>query len=506
MTEAADRIFTGGWGHTLTDPDETHAAVAVRDGEIVRVGKAYEVQFLAGVETEVVDLDGRTLLPGFVDAHTHMEVVGHYEMDADLAGADGPDECIDRLSAVADVREELILGFGYDESEWTDARYLTRADLDAVSESRPVVAFREDMHLASLNGVAFDHYRDAMPAADVRTEDGEPTGVVVEDAAAAVWEAIEPPAAELRDQLVAARDRAHKLGITAVHDMVRRPEKPRIYRELDLADALRLRVRLNYWSDFLDAVVETGLRRGHGSEFVRTGAIKTYTDGSIGGQTAKLSAPYEDADTTGQWVVDPEELAAFADRVDGEGLQAAVHAIGDEAIAAVVDSFEGTGPDRRHRVEHAEVLTDELVERLGASGLVVSAQPNFLKWAREDGLYESRLGVERTRDSNRFRALLDAGARLAFGSDCMPLGPLFGVDQAVTAPDEDQRLDVTEALQAYTREAAYAGFDEDRLGTVEPGKRADLVVLEESPWEADDIAAIDVAMTVVDGEIVHDGR
>jgi hypothetical protein len=151
------------------------------------------------------------------------------------------------------------------------------------------------------------------------------------------------------------------------------------------------------------------------------------------------------------------------------------------------------------------VLTDESVERFADLGVVASVQPNFLKWAREGGLYETRLGVERTRESNPFASLLEAGVPLAFGSDTMPLGPLFGIEQAVTAPAPEQRIGVTEALRAYTHGAAYAGFDEDRMGTVERGKLADLVVLEESPWtvEPDGVGDIDVAMTVVGGRVVY---
>jgi predicted amidohydrolase YtcJ len=524
MTATADLLLTNAAVHTpaagsATDgrsadqSPEPAEAVAIRDGMVVRVGAAHEVSFLGGVDTTALDLDGRVVVPGFIDAHTHLEVVGRREVDADLSTADSPDECIDALAAVTDVHEEWILGFGYDESTWTAARYLTRDDLDAVSESRPVAAFREDMHVVSLNSVAFDRLDADLADGDVHTEDGNPTGVVVEDAADVVWTAIEPDRAGMRHLLTAAQARAHELGITGVHDMVRRRAAPRAYRDLDVNGDLTLRVRLNYWASFLDAVLETGLRTNHGSDRVRTGAIKTFTDGSLGGRTAKLSEPYVDAGddsatATGKWVIAPDDLAVIVDRADDADLQVAVHAIGDEAIATTLDAFEGTSADARHRIEHAEVLTDELVERLGDSGVVVSAQPNFLKWAREDGLYESRLGPERTRETNRFRELLDAGAMLAFGSDCMPMDPLFGIQQAVTAPAAAQRLTVTEALRAYTHGAASAGFDEDRLGTIERGKRADLTVLEESPWDIDpeSIADIDVEMTVVDGEIVHDSR
>lgn len=508
MTQAADVIFTNGAVHPLTDAETgepSAEAVAVRDGRIARVDSSYEVEFLEGVETDVVDLDGRVLLPGFVDAHTHLEMVGRYEQEADLSGVDDPEQCLDLLATRRDGTDGgWVLGFGYDESNW-DGEYLTRDQLDDVSTDRPVVAYREDMHLASVNSVVLDRYRGEMPADDVRTEGGEPTGVLVEEAVDVLWDETRPDAEGMCEYLLAAQERANSLGVTAVHDMVRQSSAPRVYRDLDRAGELTLRVRLNYWADHLDAVLETGLRTNHGSSRVRTGAVKTYTDGSIGGRTARLSEPYDDGDGRGAWVVDPEELEALVARVDGAGLQMTTHAIGDRAIEVALDAYADAAGER-HRIEHVEVLRDDLVERLAGSDVVVSAQPNFLKWAREGGLYAGRLGDDRRRASNQFRTLLEAGVDLAFGSDCMPLGPLFGVGQAVDAPAPGQELSVTEALRAYTSGAAYAGFDEDRLGTVEVGKLADFAVLEESPWESDDVAGIDVAMTVVGGEVVYDGR
>ncbi|MFC5972557.1 amidohydrolase [Halomarina salina] len=538
MTAPADLVLTNAEVHTLDSPDETYEALAVRDGELVRLCDAYEVEFLVGAETEVLDCEGGVVLPGFVDAHTHLPMVGRRLVHADLSVADSPDEAVDLLredtdaaadetKAAADDTDvtgqgsdavdatDWIQGFGYDESAWAESRYLTRTDLDAVSETRPVVAFREDMHTAGLNSVALDRLADGMPDDDVRTEGGDPTGVVVEEAVDAVWDAVEPDAAEMRSLVRAARDFAHEQGVTGVHDMVRNSEAPRVYRELDDSEDLDLRVRINYWTDHLDALVDLGARTNHGSDLVRVGGVKSFTDGSFGGRTAKLSEPYADAgdeseggtDATGQWVVSPDNLAAYVARADDAGLQFTAHAIGDEAIRTVLGAYAGTGApgEARHRVEHAELLTDDLVERFADLGVVASVQPNFLKWAREGGLYDTRLGEERARSTNRYRDLLDAGVPLAFGSDCMPLGPLFGVRQAVTAPSEGQRLTVTEALRAYTRGAAYAGFDEDRLGTITVGKRADLVVLDDSPWDVTPgtVDDVEVTHTLVDGEVVY---
>ena len=527
MTDAADLVLTNAAVHTLADPDETAEAVAVRDGEIVRVGSTYEIDFLAGVDTRTIDLDGRVLLPGFIDAHTHMEELGKRLVHADLADATSPDEAVsllaeraDELDAEADdTTGEWVLGFGYDESAWDESRYLDRTDLDRVSETRPVVAFREDLHTASVNGVVLDRLGDRLPNGDVRTENGDPTGVLVEDALGPVRDAIAPDRAATRDLLLAAQDHANELGVTGVHDMVRHSHAPRVYRDLDSAGKLALRVRINYWSDHMEAAIETGLATNHGSEFVRTGAIKTFTDGSIGARTAKLTEPYADAEAsgtaeddseaTGQWVVPPAELHELVERADDAGFQLTAHAIGDRAVGEVLETYAATDDpgDARHRIEHAELPFDGAIDRFADLDVVASVQPNFLKWADEGGLYDTKLGDNRRRRSNPFRELRDAGVRLAFGSDCMPLDPLLGVHHAVNAPADVQRLPVTDALRAYTRGAAYAGFDEDRLGTIEPGKRADLVVLDRSPWEQpDEIEDIDVAATIVDGEIVYDAR
>jgi predicted amidohydrolase YtcJ len=507
MTEAADLLLTNAEVHTLARPDETHEAVAVRDGRIVRVGDTYDLDFLAGVTTRTVDCEGRVLLPGFVDAHTHLEHLGRTLVHADLSGAESRGDALDALrDRAAEVGpDDPVLGFGYDEHAWGETAYLTRADLDAVDAAGPAVAVREDMHVASLDSTALARFGDDLPADGVRREGGEPTGVVVEGAVEAVLDAVAPDREETADLLRAAQRHANERGVTGVHDMVRRSHAPGVYRDLARDGDLTLRVRCNYWADHLDALVETGLRTNHGAGLVRVGAIKTFTDGSLGGRTARLSTPYADApDERGEWTVTPAEFRELLDRAERAGFQVAAHAIGDEAVDEVVDAYVGADDSARHRIEHAELANDDAIDRLADCGAVASVQPNFHRWADKEGLYADRLGDRRT-ETNRLGRLADAGVRLAFGSDCMPLDPLLGVHHAVNAPTDAQRLGVTEALRAYTLGSAYAGFDEDRLGTVEPGKHADLVVLDASPWGApESIRDIDVAMTVVDGTVVYD--
>ncbi len=510
MTNAADLILTNAEVHTLADPDEVHEAVAVRDGRITRVDSTYEIEFLEGVGTETIDLGGRVLLPGFIDAHTHLPMTGRYLVHADLSGAADKAEALDRLHERADELDhsEWVLGFGYDESTWPEKEYPTREDLDAVSDGRPVAAFREDLHVASLNSIALERYLADMPDGDVHRDGDKPTGVVVEKAVDVIYRAVEPDVIQMTKLVRTAQEHANARGVTSIHDMVRQTPAPEVYRRLDLVDELSLRVRINYWSDHLDAILETGLRTNHGTGMVEVGAIKTYTDGSFGGRTAKLTEPYADGDTDGQWVVTPDDLRRLVTRADEAGLQLTAHAIGDEAIDLVLDAYDDCidAGGARHRIEHAELTSDEAIERFSELNVVASVQPNFLKWAGEGGLYADRLGDRRT-ETNRYRDLLDADVPLAFGSDCMPLDPLLGVHHAVNPPVPEQRLSVTEALRAYTSGGAYAAFAEDRLGTVEPGKLADFVVLDDSPWDRDDdIENIDVAMTVVDGDVVYDGR
>ena len=230
MTEAADRVFRNAEVHTLGESDEIHEAVAVRDGRVVRVDSEYEIEFLTGVDTDVVDCGGGVLLPGFIDAHTHMEVVGRRLVHADLGAADDRETALELLREAPG--EEWVLGYGYDESTWPSGAYLTREELDAVADDRPVVAFREDLHTASVNSVVLERYGDELPESGVAREDGEPTGVVREDAAEFLRTETAPGREETRELVAAARDFAHERGVTGVHDMVRHSDAPAAYRSL----------------------------------------------------------------------------------------------------------------------------------------------------------------------------------------------------------------------------------------------------------------------------------
>lgn len=504
MSAHADLILTDAHVHTVDDDRPVAEAVAVSDGRIVRVGDTTSVERLADVETTVIPCEGRVVVPGFIDAHTHMESTGRYLVHADLSEATTREEALEMLSQEGG-EHEWIFGFGYDESTWPEGDLLRRTDLDEVSTDRPVVAYRVDMHTASINSVALERVGDSLPEDDIEFEKGVPTGLITEDAVGVVSDQT-ADASPTRTLIEAACEHALSLGVTCVHDMVRHSGAPRVYRELDFEDALDLRVRINYWSNHLDAVEELGLLTNHGGDRVEMGAIKTFTDGAIGGRTAKVTEPYVDGEGTGTWVVDPDDFEALVERADNAGHQLTIHAIGDEAIEVTLDTLELTDAPglARHRVEHVELASDDHIQRFADSGIVASMQPNFHQWSGEGGLYDRRLGGERSRASNRFRSMVDAGVNVAFGSDSMPMGPLYGIHCAVNARDASQRMSVDEAIEAYTLGSAYAGFAEEDLGSIEPGKFADMVILEESPWEGSDaIADIEVWKTIVDGAVVY---
>lgn len=510
MTVPADRIYTNAAIHQLTrtsirnDPATPDAqAIAVRDGRIVAVGSESAVFDHSVGDTTIVDLNDSVVVPGLIDAHTHMLQEGLTIIHADLSQATSRSEAVELLTTQADSHEGAwVIGVGFDESTWPEQRPLTREDLDRVSTERPVAAVRVDMHTAAVNSVVLEEYQSEMADRHVKVAGNEPTGVIVEDALDVIKPVKDPGVERSRDLLEAAVDRALARGITGVHDKVRHSAAPRVYRELDLQDKLPVRVRIDYWRDHLDALTELGARTNHGSEMVTVGGVKTFTDGAIGGRTARVSTAYQDADDThpyGQWVVDPETYRKTVFEVDKAGLQMVTHAIGDEAIDLVVDTYTNT-TGTRHRIEHVELASDLAIEQLANDGIVASVQPNFHRWAQPGGLYDQAIGERRRKKTNRLGRMHDAGVRLAFGSDGMPMDPLVGLEHAVSAPTQEQRLSVTAALRAYTYGSAYAGYDEDRLGTIEPGKHADFVVLDESPWKiAPEITDLSVRATIVDG-------
>jgi hypothetical protein len=513
-------LLRDGRVRVMDDDRRLVESVLFRGSRVAAVGSTEDVEAAASDPT-VVDLDGRVVLPGFNDAHTHIFSVGIELIETDLSAADSREEALELLAEnVAETPAgEWVLGFSYDESTWPagERTYLTRTDLDALSTDHPIAATRVDGHTVSLNSMGLEAV-EFSDADDVITEGDEPTGRVVEDAAWEAKAASYPSPKKARVALRAAIDRYHELGVTSVATMsglttVR--ERGSVDMEALFGtwrdDDLNLRITYYVRADQIDSLVDLELPHGFGDDRLRIGGVKTFSDGAIGSQTARLYGEFaDDPGNSGTMVNDAETLAGWYERAARAGQQVATHSIGGAGIDTVVDQYEAVIEasdldDHRFRIEHLELATDEALERIAELGIVASMQPNFLQWSVEGGLYESRLGTQNLSRNNRFADVLAAGIPLAFGSDKMPPGPLYGIEHAVTADHESQRLSVDQAVAAYTRGAAYAESMEDEKGTLEPGRLADAVVLSADPFDSDEpLSDVDVVCTVFDGGVVYD--
>ena len=490
----------------LTASGEVEEALAVRDRRIEAIGSAEEIRRWIGPETEVVELEGRALLPGFIDAHMHLVSQGLKETNhyLDLSGVSSPEDTLDKVHEAVRSRgtDEWVLGRGWDESRWSSRRYLTRQDLDRVAPQNPVALSRVDGHLLVANSQALLRITIEVPPEEFDPE----RGLLRERAVDQFLAQVQPSPEEIERAILAAVRLAHSLGVTSVHDVVT-PEHVRAYQRLHHRGELALRVRLQIVVERLDELIALGLATGFGDEMLRLGAIKIFSDGSIGARNAALLEPYEDEPSTaGKLNYLQSELNALTKRAQENGFQLMIHAIGDRTIEAALDALghAGVEPGDRARIEHFELPTEVQLERAQALGVVASMQPNFVQWSGPGRLYETRLGPERDARIDPHRAVLEWGIPLAFGSDGMPFGPLYGIHWAVNAPHPHQRLTVEEALHAYTLGAAYAGFDENTLGSLEPGKLADLIVLSEDPGEARGrLRELRVEETYLGGELVY---
>jgi len=500
----AEKAFINGKIYTLAEP-RLAEALLVRDGRIVALGSTEEVLQRAS-SAEVIDLGDRTVLPGFIDAHTHLVSAGLAATRyLDLSTVRSLEELLEQVrdAVKAKARDEWLIGRGWDESHWPEQRYVTRQDLDHVALEAPVALFRVDGHLLSVNSRALELIE--LPER-LREEADLERGLLREEAAWWFYDRIEPGLEALEEAITAAIAKAHALGITSVHEIVK-PCYLQAYQRLHKRGELRLRVYANPRADSLEDLIQLGLETGFGDEWLRLGAVKVFADGSIGARNAALREPYRGGDGRGKLNYTLEGLAQLVQRAHENGWQVMVHAIGDRAISLVLEAYQraGIGPADRYRIEHFELPNDEDLQEAVRMGIIASMQPNFVKWAGPGGLYEARLGPERTSRISPHRLVLDAGIRLAFGSDCMPLGPLFGLHQAVNAPHSAQRLSVEEAIRCYTQGGAHAVFEEDSKGTLEPGKLADFVALSGDPFaQPEEIERMRVELTVIGGEVVFD--
>ena len=533
QAQVADIVLTGGrvWAGPGTPggPDRP-AAIAVRDGRVMAVGRDADIERLMGRSTRRIPLAGRLVVPGFMDSHTHFLNGGFELAGVQLRDAKTPAEFSRRIGQYARQRpREWVLGGTWDHELWGGE--LPRRDwIDSLTSRTPVFVSRLDGHMALANTRALELAGVTQETPDppggtiVRYADGRPTGILKDAAQALVERVIPAPSEAARDRaLRAAADHALARGVTFVADMGSW-EGLATYRRARERGELGLRVYsvvpLGSWRRLAEYVA----REGRGDHRLFWGGVKAFVDGSLGSTTAWFYQPYQDApETRGLVVTDTTELWQAIVSADSLGLHVIVHAIGDRANDWLLDAFRDArslngARDRRFRIEHAQHLTREAIRRFTQLGVTASMQPYH---AIDDGRWAGkRIGPERIKTTYAFRDLLDAGARLAFGSDwtVAPIDPLLGIYAAVTRRTIDgatpggwvpeQKITAEEALTAYTANSAYANFLDDVLGTLEPGKYADLVVLSEDILTIDAVAIEKVAvdLTMVEGKVVYERR
>ncbi|MEO7277097.1 MAG: amidohydrolase family protein [Sphingomicrobium sp.] len=482
------------------------ALVISEDGKVRLTIEHPELVRLAGI-TETVDGGGRTLLPGLIDAHGHVVDLGTAALTLDLVGTGSIAQMQQRLRDYVAQRPDdpWLVGFGWNQESWADKRFPTSADLDAVVADRPVVLERVDGHAIVVNGAALRKAGITASIADPaggkieRDSTGQPTGLFV-DSARSLIESKIPPATSARadEALEKAQQKLLSFGVTAVGAMSVSDSDWAAFRRA--GDAGRLQVRLMAYAlnhPLSAAPAPTGWLY---SDRLREVGVKLFADGALGSRGAWLKKPYADKpDTRGLPRHSDAEYLALADSAAAAGFQVATHAIGDAANAQIVTASEQLskkyGADRRWRIEHFQIADPADIPRLAPAGIVASMQPTHQTSDRL--MAEARLGPDRLAGAYAWQSVLKSGAKLAFGSD-FPVespNPFPGLAAAISRQDSEgrpaggwipaERLTFAQALYAFTRGAAFAGFAEDRIGALEAGKWADFIIVDRDPTTVD---------------------
>jgi predicted amidohydrolase YtcJ len=531
----ADTIIVNAVVHTMDPAQPTAEAVAIYANRIVAVGSSKDIKKLAGPATRTIDAKKRLLLPGFNDAHTHFLSGGFQLSSVDLRDANSPQEFAARIKAFAVQLPQgrWITGGDWDHERWSDAKLPTKELIDSITPDTPVFVSRLDGHMALANSLALKlagvtrQTLDPPGGVIVRDRSGEPTGVLKDAAQSFVWRVMPP--ATFDEKLAAAQaatNYAARLGVTSIQDVSAGTDVG-VYQTLLDRGELKTRIYavapLPQWERF----AQTGVRAHFGSEMLRVGGLKGFSDGSLGSTTALFYEPYRDDPSTSGIPGDemfPE--GAMLERVreaDRAGLQIMIHAIGDRANDLILSMFEQVERengkrDRRFRIEHAQHLRSQDIPRFARDRVIASMQPYH---AIDDGRWaEKRIGKERAKTTYAFRSLLDSGVTLAFGTDwtVAPLNPMLTIYAAVTRRTIDgknskgwvpeQKISVQETVRAYTVGSAYAEFQDHVKGTISRGKLADLVLLSRDIFKIDpkDIENVKVVLTMVDGRVVYEER
>lgn len=531
----ADLLLLNGNVVTVDESKPTARAVAITDGRILAVGSTAEMEQYRGAETEVIELDGLTVVPGLVDAHLHFPNLGadrSHLVELDDAGS--LEEALALVERRASGLEpgEWLTGSGWHIGNWDVEEWPTAADLDRVAPNNPVSLGGMHSHATWLNSLALEAAGITRSSPDPddgiiqRNQAGEPTGILIENAQWIVREVV--PAGQsqpLTERIKRSVALAHSYGFTGTHDIGTSLEAIDAYRALIAASDFPFRVNavVRIWSpdEVLDSLVSMGPIIAEGNHRLSVRSVKMSIDGALGARGAAMLEPYTDEPgATGVIRVTPETLRQILRKALPAGYTAAMHAIGDRGNRIVLDAVEDVldeypVEDHRMRVEHAQIVALEDIPRFAELDLIASFQwihaTLDMPWA------EDRVGPERIVGGYAWRTFLDQGIRIVGGSDegARTFSPFIGMHAAVTRQDgeglpeggwfPEQRLTRIEALKSYTLDAAYTAFEEDVLGSITPGKLADLTVLSRDIMTipAEEILKTVAVMTIVGGEVVY---
>jgi predicted amidohydrolase YtcJ len=533
-------VYTGVAANSAFSSILREEAIAVAGDRILATGKNLDMDKLKGPQTQVIDLGGHFVMPGFNDAHLHLADAGLQKLGVDLQGTKSLDEFRERILAKVQVAKpgEWILGGGWDETLWPVKSLPSRWDVDEVSAGHPVFLDRVDGHLAVANTRALQlasvnlASRDPKGGRIDRNESGEPTGILRDTAQDALRAVIPAPSHDYqrRGLQTALADLAEH-GVTSAQDNSSW-ESFQIYEELEKEG--KLTARISEWLPFDTSVEELQQKRSShpaSDTLLHTGMLKGFMDGSMGGHTAALLQPYsDDPSTSGLPRYDAEKLNAMTKERVLAGFQIGFHAIGDRGIQMALDAFADAekaakeanvkaangGDDYRLRVEHAQCPSAEEIGRFKTLKVIASMQPSHvlsdMRWTQD------RLGPKRAATCYAWNAFLTKGVPLAFGTDYSvePISPFRGLYASVTRKSEDgkkeffpeQRITMDQAIAAYTSGSAFAEFEEKEKGKLAPGMLADFVVLDRDVTSipADKVVGTKVLRTVVGGKTVYEAK
>ena len=477
-------------GNILSMEEPIEAVLITKD----RIGKTGSKGILKNIPpTNIIDLKGRILIPGFIDSHTHFVDTGLNLKRVDLSQTKS---LKDALELAGDrIRKENkktpLICVDFDESRWDEKRIPGKEELDRLSKKRPIIFRRICGHLAVANSRAIELIPECWKKIDKKI------GILLEDVVLYINRVFPPSDEEIKTAIIQAQKKAHSLGITSIHDMTTK-RYLNIYKKTEAEGNLRLRVYAILPISELGSITNTQ------EQWLKTGGVKLFADGSIGARTAALKSPYPGTDNYGILNYKTSELERIVKEAEKKGIQVFIHAIGERAIEQVLNVYELSHipvegktilNSSRHRIEHFELADDDLIKRAKELNIILAMQPNFItNWGMEDGMYQDILG-ERGLYTNRFKTISDKGCMVCFGSDSMPMDPLYGIKGAMEHPKES--ISFEQAVRMSTINSAYAGFDEKDTGSIKKGKKADLVILSGSPPH------LKVDMTIVNGEIVY---